>query len=193
MHGVVVAVEFQPSQRRLALRCGRGHRHRDRAFARLQLAPAHRELKGAAIDFDPVGRAQIGGPGGFEGEQYSGKEAVQRRAGAIGQFDPIQPECRDGLEDGVPIMVATPISSYGEPLDYSPCLKCKLCVAACPVGAIKKDGDFDFFACSTHNYREFMGGFTDWVQTVADSTDAADFRSRVSDSENASMWQSLSC
>jgi ferredoxin len=71
-------------------------------------------------------------------------------------------------------------------------LECKLCVAACPVGAIKKDGEFDFFACSTHNYREFMGGFTDWAQTIADSENAADFRSRVSDSENASMWQSLS-
>ncbi|CAN3130523.1 4Fe-4S binding protein [Mycobacterium sp. smrl_JER01] len=90
------------------------------------------------------------------------------------------------------VIVAAPISSYGRPLDYSPCLECKLCVAACPVGAIKKTGDFDFFACSTHNYREFMGGFTDWVQTVADSSDAAEFRSRVSDSENASMWQSLS-
>ena len=90
------------------------------------------------------------------------------------------------------ILVATPISGYGEPLDYSPCLECKLCVAACPVGAIKKNGDFDFVACSVHNYREFMGGFTDWAQTIADSEDAADFRSRVSDSENASMWQSLS-
>ncbi len=65
-------------------------------------------------------------------------------------------------------------------------------VAACPVGAIAKNGDFDFVACSVHNYREFMGGFTDWAQTIADSADAADFRSRVSDSENASMWQSLS-
>jgi hypothetical protein len=37
-----------------------------------------------------------------------------------------------------------------------------------------------------------MGGFTDWVQTVADSDDAADYRSRVTDSESASMWQSLS-
>lgn len=90
------------------------------------------------------------------------------------------------------ILLAAPVSSYGEPLDYSPCLECKLCVAACPVGAIKKDGDFDFLACSVHNYREFMGGFTDWVQTVADSEDGADFRSRVTDSENASMWQSLS-
>src|SRR6201985_1606456 len=90
------------------------------------------------------------------------------------------------------IRVAAPISSYGEPLDYSPCLECKLCVAACPVGAIRKNGDFDFVACSVHNYREFMGGFTDWVETIADRDDAADFRSRVSDSENASMWQSLS-
>jgi Fe-S-cluster-containing hydrogenase component 2 len=90
------------------------------------------------------------------------------------------------------ILVDSEVTSYGEPLDYSPCLECKLCVAACPVGAIGKDGEFDFVACSVHNYREFMGGFTDWAQTIADSSDAADFRSRVSDSENASMWQSLS-
>ena len=62
------------------------------------------------------------------------------------------------------ILVDAPISSYGEPLDYSPCLECKLCVAACPVGAIGKDGEFDFVSCSVHNYREFMGGFTDWAQ-----------------------------
>lgn len=90
------------------------------------------------------------------------------------------------------ILIDAEISCYGQPLDYSPCLECKLCVAACPVGAIGKDGQFDFMACSTHNYREFMGGFTDWVQTIADSADADDFRSRVTDSENASMWQSLS-
>lgn len=90
------------------------------------------------------------------------------------------------------ILVDAPISSYGEPLDYSPCLACKLCVAACPVGAIGKDGSFDFVACSVHNYREFMGGFADYVSTIADSADATDFRSRVTESENASMWQSLS-
>jgi hypothetical protein len=37
-----------------------------------------------------------------------------------------------------------------------------------------------------------MGGFTDWVEQVADSSSALDYRSRVSDAESASMWQSLS-
>ena len=79
-----------------------------------------------------------------------------------------------------------------QPLDFNPCLECKLCVAACPVGAISPAGEFDFSACYTHNYREFMGGFTDWIEQVADASSAADYRSRVSDSESASMWQSLS-
>jgi Fe-S-cluster-containing hydrogenase component 2 len=90
------------------------------------------------------------------------------------------------------LLVDAEVSEYGQALDYNPCLECKLCVAACPVGAIKKDGAFDVRACATHNYREFMGGFTDWVETVADSADGDDFRSRVSDAENASLWQSLS-
>ncbi|MGW1289527.1 4Fe-4S binding protein [Streptomyces sp. NPDC002586] len=89
------------------------------------------------------------------------------------------------------VLVDAPVSAYGQELDYSPCVDCKLCVAACPVGAIGKDGSFDALACATHNYREFMSGFTDWVQTVADSEDAADFRTRVTDPENASVWQSL--
>jgi ferredoxin len=90
------------------------------------------------------------------------------------------------------ILVDAEISEHGEELDYSPCLECKLCVAACPVGAISKDGVLDFQACSTHNYREFMGGFTEWVETIADSQDGAEFRDRVTDAENSSMWQSLS-
>jgi Fe-S-cluster-containing hydrogenase component 2 len=90
------------------------------------------------------------------------------------------------------LLVDAEVSAHGKALDYNPCLECKLCVAACPVGAIAKDGAFDFRACSTHNYREFMGGFTEWVETIADSGSGAEFRDRVTDSENASMWQSLS-
>ncbi len=89
------------------------------------------------------------------------------------------------------ILVDSEITEDSSPLEYNPCLECKLCVAACPVGAIGADGHFDFSACYTHNYREFMGGFVDWVESIADSKDAHDYRSRVSDSETASMWQSL--
>ena len=90
------------------------------------------------------------------------------------------------------VLVDALVSDYGSPLDYNPCLECKLCVAACPIGAISPDGEFNFSACYTHNYREFMGGFTDWVEEVADSKNRFDYRSRVDDSESASMWQSLS-
>lgn len=89
------------------------------------------------------------------------------------------------------VLVAAPIAEASQPIDYNPCLECKLCVAACPVGAIGADGAFDFSACFTHNYREFMGGFSDWVEQVADSKDAQDYRRRFSDGETASMWQSL--
>jgi hypothetical protein len=37
-----------------------------------------------------------------------------------------------------------------------------------------------------------MGGFTDWVEQIADSKNALDYRKKVSDPESASMWQSLS-
>jgi ferredoxin/putative sterol carrier protein len=89
------------------------------------------------------------------------------------------------------VLVDAEISEEGARLDYNPCLECKLCVSACPVGAIGADGQFDFSACYTHNYREFLGGFGDWVETVAESRDARDYRRRVSDSETASVWQSL--
>ncbi|WP_232020520.1 2Fe-2S iron-sulfur cluster-binding protein [Methylocaldum marinum] len=90
------------------------------------------------------------------------------------------------------VLIEADVTAYDKPLDYNPCLGCRLCVAACPVGAIAPDGGFNFSACFTHNYREFMGGFTDWIEQVADSRNGRDYRRRVSEPETASMWQSLS-
>ncbi len=90
------------------------------------------------------------------------------------------------------VLTYAQVSKQDEPVDYNPCLECKLCVAACPVGAISPEGEFNFSSCYTHNYREFMGGFTDWVEQVVESKDAPEYRQKVSDAESASVWQSLS-
>jgi NAD-dependent dihydropyrimidine dehydrogenase PreA subunit len=90
------------------------------------------------------------------------------------------------------VVIDAAVDRYSQPLDYNPCLECKLCVAACPTGAIGADGYFDFSACFTHNYREFMGGFSDWVETIVDSGSTREYRRRVSLPETTSWWQSLS-
>ena len=89
------------------------------------------------------------------------------------------------------VVLDSAVSEHGEPTSYNPCLECKLCVAACPVGAIKPDGQFDLASCYTHNYREFLGGFGDWAEHVADAKDGHDLRARVTPAEQVSMWQSL--
>ena len=90
------------------------------------------------------------------------------------------------------VLADAEVSSYSRPIDYNPCLECKLCVAACPVGAISPKGEFNFAACYSHNYREFMGGFIDWAEEITESGSRFDYRNRVADSESSSMWQSLS-
>ena len=89
------------------------------------------------------------------------------------------------------VLIDRETSDYDHPIDYNPCLECKLCVAACPVGAIGPDGSFNFSSCFTHNYREFLGGFSDFIEQVADARDAIDYRRRINEPETASMWQSL--
>jgi ferredoxin len=90
------------------------------------------------------------------------------------------------------VLTDAQVGEESAPLDYNPCLECKLCVAACPVGAIGADGTFNFASCYTHNYREFMGGFSDWVETVVASDSVRSYRDNVELSETVSLWQSLS-
>ena len=90
------------------------------------------------------------------------------------------------------ILIDADVTDESQPIDYNPCLECKLCVAACPVGAISPDGQFNFASCYTHNYREFMSGFSDWVETVVASDTVQAYRRRVDLNETISLWQSLS-
>ena len=90
------------------------------------------------------------------------------------------------------VLIAADVDRVSAPLDVDPCISCKLCVAACPVGALKPDGYFDFSACLNHNYQQFMGGFVNFVEDVADSRSVAEYRAKHSYAETVSRWQSLS-
>ena len=89
------------------------------------------------------------------------------------------------------VLTAAEVEESPVPLSFDPCINCKLCVAACPVGAIEPDGGFRFSACYDHNYREFMTGFSDFVESAVESKDKHQFRDRVSLSETVTTWQSL--
>jgi len=147
-------------------------------------------------------RAMNGGAAGFpmEADRWGAKMwtvshkpvAVAAGLGRMGiHRNVIHPKFGSFILLGTVLMDAE-VSEYSHPIDYNPCLECKLCVAACPTGAIGSDGSFNFSACYTHNYREFMGGFNDWIEKIADSKNALDYRKKVSGAESVSMWQSLS-
>jgi ferredoxin len=89
------------------------------------------------------------------------------------------------------LVIDAELDGYGAPLDYNPCADCNLCVAACPVGAISRTDDFDFFACLNHNYREFLGGFADWADALAAAGSAEEYRTKFREDETVSIWQSL--
>jgi epoxyqueuosine reductase QueG/putative sterol carrier protein len=81
-------------------------------------------------------------------------------------------------------------AEFDHPVEWNPCVECNLCVASCPTDAIRADGDFDFFACYNHTYRDSIPGFLDLVRDLAESTPRR-FEKRWTDTEIAALWQSL--
>lgn len=103
----------------------------------------------------------------------------------------IHPRCGNFIELAS-ILIDAELDRYDAPLAESPCIDCRLCVAACPVGAVHADGSFDLLTCMTHAYRDNARGFLEWVEAVgASGGDVAAYRGRFRDSETASLWQSL--
>ncbi len=88
------------------------------------------------------------------------------------------------------IFINARMDYYDQRLEQNPCLNCRLCAAVCPVGAVQKDGAFDFLACATHSYRDLSGAF-DWAEALLASQDLGEYRARFQDRETMSLWQSL--
>lgn len=91
------------------------------------------------------------------------------------------------------LLIDQRLDGYSQPLspEQSPCISCRLCVSACPVGAIGAPEGFDHRACANHNYRELAPGFMRWVEALVDSPDMTAYRARYNDLESLSWWQSL--
>lgn len=94
------------------------------------------------------------------------------------------------LLDTVVTNLEFPAESLDTPEDWNPCVGCNLCVAGCPTAAIKSDGEFDFFSCYNHTYRDSIPGFMDLVRDLGEAKPQR-FAKRWSDAEIAGLWQSL--
>ena len=89
------------------------------------------------------------------------------------------------------ILVNGVMDEYDHPLEENPCIKCNLCAAVCPTGAITKDQPFDFMACITHTYRDNFAGFNNLVEAIVTSQNMEEYCSHFDDRETGFMWQSL--
>lgn len=89
------------------------------------------------------------------------------------------------------MLIDTAVDAYDQPLDYNPCIGCHLCVATCPTGAIAADGSFASAKCLVHAYRDRLGGFLNWVESLVSSQNMAEYREKRTDGETMAVWQSL--
>ena len=89
------------------------------------------------------------------------------------------------------LVIDTALDDYDQPLDYSPCIGCNLCVGVCPTGAIAADGSFAFARCLIHAYRDRLGGFLSWVEALVSSSNMEEYRLKRTDGETMAVWQSL--
>lgn len=89
------------------------------------------------------------------------------------------------------LVIDTVVDCEDTPLDYNPCIHCNLCVSVCPTGAIRKDGSFEFFTCMVHAYRDRLGGFLNWTESLVTSRNMSEYREKRSDGETMAVWQSL--
>ncbi|MCP3965839.1 MAG: hypothetical protein GY750_01755 [Lentisphaerae bacterium] len=89
------------------------------------------------------------------------------------------------------VIIDQEVTSYDKPLEKSLCINCKMCVEACPAGAINDNGKFNFINCLTNNYHYRLGGFIDWVESIANAKSVNDYRKKFSESETLSFAQSL--
>jgi len=120
----------------------------------------------------------------------SHKPSRRRRTGNLGiHRNVIHPKFGNFVLLGTVLMDAE-VPHTPQPLRYNPCLECKLCVAACPTGAIGADGHFNFSACYTHNTGSSWGGFQHWVENDAASGSARESGKSVR-RETVSMWPEL--
>ena len=89
------------------------------------------------------------------------------------------------------IVIDTALDTYDAPLNDNPCIACNLCVAACPTGAIAKNGDYDFRTCLVHAYRDRLGGFINWTEALVTSRTMEEYREKRNDSETLAVWQAI--
>jgi epoxyqueuosine reductase QueG len=203
-------LEVLPSTATIAILVFRLNRHSLRSLlhsaadAEFQQASGHANRTGRAVvsRLSKLGVRAVNMSAGFPFEtgRWPGKmwpvaEKPMAEAAGVGRMGwhrcIIHPEFGSAVTLGT-VLVSAELDTYSKPFDVSPCIECKLCVSVCPTGAIAADGHFDFVSCYTHNYRERLGGFQDWVERLVASNSPADYRARVSDVETVSMWQNLS-